>query len=283
MSHLTLLDDASVQRKSLLRLYFSNILDLLEFYYFLSRLTRIPILGSVFLKGIINFYGFNYHTGMALPLSEILELLEQANYITVSHCACRTLYPRCSRPLMTCLYINTGGQVYLDKGILPKQRIDKDKAKEIVTESVKRGMLLAFEWCLPPYSYAICSCCSCCCLPRKLRFEYGIEAALQAGPFYPIRKDVACISCQSCAGICPGRAISGSDGDWQLDQAACIGCGLCAEGCPQQALEMVSGRPLKRLKQEPGFIKKNLLWLGAITILLPLAFGFASIRRIRKI
>jgi Pyruvate/2-oxoacid:ferredoxin oxidoreductase delta subunit len=279
MSHLALLDDASIQRKSLLKLYFSNILDLLEFYYFLSRLTRIPILGSVVLKSIINFYGYNYHTGMALPLKEVLEILEEANYITVSHCACRTLYQRCHQPLMTCLYINTGGQIYLDKGILPKEKIDRHRAKEIVTESIKHGMILSFEWCLPPYSYAICSCCPCCCLPRKLRFDYGIEAALQAGPFHPVREEGICLHCQSCIAICPGKAISWLNGSWYWSQNACIGCGLCAEKCPQNRIEMVPRRILKKLKPEPGIIKKNLLWLGAMTILLPLAFSFAWVKR----
>jgi len=282
MSHISLLDDNSRPRRSLLRHYFSNNLELLEFYHSVSRWTKIPIIGNLILKDIINFYGYNYHTGMALPLREVLDLLEQASFIAVAQCACRTLRRNCQRPLMTCLYINTGGKIYLDKGTLAREEIDKERAKAIVEESVRNEMLLALEWCLPPFSYAICSCCPCCCLTRKLRFTYGIEAALQAGPFYPWRREERCVSCGSCQDLCPAKALTLVDHHWQWREESCLGCGLCREKCPAEAIEMLPRRGGPQRKKPPGLLKKGLLWLGAMTILYPSAYIFAQIRNQRR-
>ena len=45
-----------------------------------------------------------------------------------------------------------------------------------------------------------------------------------------------CISCGSCEGECPVRAISAGDGKYVINADECISCGSCASVCPQEAI-----------------------------------------------
>lgn len=45
-----------------------------------------------------------------------------------------------------------------------------------------------------------------------------------------------CVSCGSCAEVCPISAIAEGDGQYVIDADACIDCGACEEGCPVSAI-----------------------------------------------
>ena len=45
-----------------------------------------------------------------------------------------------------------------------------------------------------------------------------------------------CVSCGTCAGVCPVSAISEGDGKYVIDADACISCGTCAGECPVGAI-----------------------------------------------
>ena len=47
-----------------------------------------------------------------------------------------------------------------------------------------------------------------------------------------------CVSCGSCAGVCPMEAIDMDDaaGHYMIDQDKCIGCGSCVDTCPMGAI-----------------------------------------------
>ena len=46
----------------------------------------------------------------------------------------------------------------------------------------------------------------------------------------------ACVSCGTCAGVCPVGAISEGDGKYVIDANACLDCGSCAGACPTEAI-----------------------------------------------
>ena len=46
----------------------------------------------------------------------------------------------------------------------------------------------------------------------------------------------ACISCGTCADICPNEAISEGDERYVIDPDKCISCGACAAECPMEAI-----------------------------------------------
>jgi ferredoxin len=45
-----------------------------------------------------------------------------------------------------------------------------------------------------------------------------------------------CISCGSCASVCPVEAISMGDEHYQIDAESCLSCGTCADTCPMEAI-----------------------------------------------
>ncbi|MBD9196404.1 MAG: 4Fe-4S dicluster domain-containing protein [Clostridiales bacterium] len=46
----------------------------------------------------------------------------------------------------------------------------------------------------------------------------------------------ACVSCGSCADVCPAGAISQGDDQYVIDAAACLDCGSCSDTCPNSAI-----------------------------------------------
>ncbi len=45
-----------------------------------------------------------------------------------------------------------------------------------------------------------------------------------------------CISCGSCAEVCPENAISEGQDAYVIDPEKCIDCGLCEDECPVDAI-----------------------------------------------
>ncbi len=45
-----------------------------------------------------------------------------------------------------------------------------------------------------------------------------------------------CISCGSCAEVCPEDAISEGEDAYEIDPEKCIDCGLCEDECPVGAI-----------------------------------------------
>ena len=46
----------------------------------------------------------------------------------------------------------------------------------------------------------------------------------------------SCVSCGSCADVCPAGAISQGDESYVIDASACLDCGSCSDTCPNGAI-----------------------------------------------
>lgn len=244
---------------------FGSYPDLLRFYLLGGRLSNAPLIGRL-IRLFLNQYGHIAHGGMALPLSEIDRVIDQASAIVAAECPCRALVDACDLPRGNCLKLNTAGEVLLEAGE-KGHRISREEAKRIVAESHSRGMLLQLEWCINPFHYDICCCCACCCVARRLRFNHGAQGAIQAGPYVPRVDSGSCTGCMQCAAICPAGAI-GSASEIRIAMTDCVGCGLCQSVCPVSAIELVPTRAVRR-KNAPSSLSIFIWWLGAILVLVP--------------
>ena len=45
-----------------------------------------------------------------------------------------------------------------------------------------------------------------------------------------------CVSCGSCADVCPVGAITAGDAAYQINADECIDCGACEGTCPNEAI-----------------------------------------------
>ena len=185
-------------------------------------------------------------------------VLESPAAITLARCACRnvaegrgTRESSCG-PLETCLYIGDPIASFVAEKQPGARRITADEALEVIESASERGNIhtLWFKDAAAGRMYAMCNCCSCCCIGLK-----SVRAGFSplAGSGYLARVDAGrCVGCGTCVGSCAFGAISlSADGVATVDPGLCLGCGTCTGACPSSALyagcrEGRTPRPVER-------------------------------------
>jgi ferredoxin len=136
------------------------------------------------------------------------------------------------------------------------RRISSDEALQIMQEEDDRGHIHTawFKTAMLDRFYAICNCCSCCCLGMKMRNELGMKNLLPSGYRAQIGED--CVGCGTCEKNCKFAAIEIkeiSDNGKKKKEARvidenCFGCGVCESKCEKNAITLVldpkKGKPL---------------------------------------
>jgi hypothetical protein len=159
-----------------LKFYNANRPNILRFYMFFAAGTRIPLLGRLVRK-MSNVYGRREHHAYLLTPAEAEELVAIAGGVAAATCTCRTLYHKCSHPTDNEILLAPSHHVLLETLPHDSQEISREKALETLRDSQRRGLILTVLKCHGDF-YAICSCCSCCCVPLRLSKQYRIGEAL---------------------------------------------------------------------------------------------------------
>lgn len=159
-----------------LKFYNRNRKFFFRFYMFFGALTRLPLLGRL-IRETANAYGRSQHHAYLLTLAEAEELVTIAGGIATTPCTCRNTYKKCHHPRDNEILLSPSPHILHE--IMPRdaQAISRERAREILKDSQRRGLVLTILKCREDY-YAICSCCSCCCVPLRLSKRYGIGEAL---------------------------------------------------------------------------------------------------------
>jgi hypothetical protein len=142
----------------------------------LARLTRIPLLGRL-VRRLANGYAKNQHGGFLLNLEEAEKIIDASETVSLGPCSCRQVFSNCQRPVMSEIVVGAGPEVYAGLDGERFRKISHQEAKEIMRDCHSQGMLHTIMHCRGLF-YAICNCCSCCCVPFRLRKNYGIEYAI---------------------------------------------------------------------------------------------------------
>lgn len=264
-------------QKLLMPLYVKWIDDTLGFYLTMGKLTRLPVIGGL-VRFFASQYGRYYHGGRAATVEECLDIINNASQIKVVDCSCRVKEKRCAAPLKTCITVNTGAGIFgsIKKGEL----ISRERAAEIVGESYRRGLIRAVHRCIEPDVYAICNCCTCCCVPYRLREEFDIESAVENGYLAAEIDPGSCTKCGSCSSVCPQKAIHTDR--FVVSSKECLGCGLCTSQCDFGAIRMVK-RDRPKVPYNPGITEKTLMLLLFTFGILPFALFLKAGNNINKI
>jgi hypothetical protein len=164
-----------------LGLYGKHQHGIIHLYMSLAKLTRVPVIGHVVRWGA-NIYGKLGHSGYTLTLAEAEKIVDIAKTVAVGPCSCREEFHNCDRSIMSEIVLGNGSpsKVY-EKSHHEFKSITKDEAKEILRKARKDNLLQSIMRCGDNY-YAICSCCTCCCVPLRLRQQHGIGRALVRNP-----------------------------------------------------------------------------------------------------
>ena len=159
-----------------LKFYNLNRKVVLRLYMFFMPLTRIPLIGRL-ASMIANAYTRSQHHAYLLTVAEAKEMLKLAGALAASSCTCRSIYHKFKHPKDNELLLSPSKHVLEETITREGQEITREKAEEILEDSHRRGLVLTVIKCRGDY-YAICSCCSCCCVPLRVSKQYGIGEVL---------------------------------------------------------------------------------------------------------
>jgi len=174
-----------------------------------------------------------------LLLDEAFKVLDQVERVYLWPCNCRSMVNGCSKPVYTCLrFDNSQGQGF---------EISREKAKQIVVQSNKKGLMQSGELGWDTHGRlmgAICNCCPDCCFPHLLAREKKAEKIWPLSHYIAAWSKEKCSFCGLCAKRCPFQAFKydkqkdNKQERLAFDKEVCRGCGLCAVTCPEKAIEM---------------------------------------------
>jgi len=156
--------------------YSKNRESFLRYYIFQASWTKIPLIGSL-VRMVANSYGKKQSAAYLLTLEEANEIVDSSEMLALGPCACRTVFKNCDNSINTEIMVGMGRSAFIDERPGDYREITREEAKEILQECHAKGLIhTIIKW--HHNFYAICNCCSCCCVPLRLRKHYGIGNAL---------------------------------------------------------------------------------------------------------
>ncbi len=159
-----------------LRLYSKYRAVVLKYYIFLAKWVHLPFLGKI-VRAIAQAYGRNWHRAYLLTLEEANKVIDISHKLFLGPCACRQVFKNCTNPRDTEILVGLGAPAVYEGRPGDYWEISKAEAKEVLLACHERKLLPTLVKCGQDF-YALCHCCSCCCVPLRLKKNYGIPNAL---------------------------------------------------------------------------------------------------------
>ena len=159
-----------------LKFYGKNRKLTLRLYMFFAGWTRIPLLGRL-IRRLINAYADNMHRAFLLTPEEAQDLVEIAGGIASGPCDCRKVFNNCDNPGNNEILLGPTQHILTEAMPEDSREISREEASQILQDSHERGLIHTIIKCRGDF-YAICNCCSCCCVPLRLSKQYGIGKVL---------------------------------------------------------------------------------------------------------
>jgi ferredoxin len=189
-------------------------------------------------------------TRQILPYEDVVKVLENFEYFTVSACPCRHRKNldddshTCQKPIGNCLHFDALGRYCVENGL--GREITRQETEQILKESADAGLVHGISnWREKPDT--ICNCCSCCCLWMEAYHKLGHHKSLDASNYKLKIKPETCKACGLCVKRCPMDAIQLKFSEVSqnkfgkapvLDDDLCLGCGVCVHKCPTDSLTL---------------------------------------------
>jgi len=142
----------------------------------LARLTKLPLVGRL-VRRTANFYGRHEHNVYTLTLNEAEQIVDASSKVALGICSCRHVFHNCDAPVMGEILVGSGTVAFAQLRKDGYREISREEAKSVLQECHRKRLTHTLARCRDDY-YAICNCCECCCVPLRLKRDYGIDKAL---------------------------------------------------------------------------------------------------------
>ena len=148
----------------------------LRYYIFQAKWTKIPLIGRLVRK-VANSYGKRVSAAYLLTLHEAKRIVDSSDGLALGPCTCRAVFKNCDNPINTEIMVGLNRNIFMEERPHDYREITKQEAKDILEQCHQSGLVHTIVRCKRDF-YAICNCCSCCCVPLRLNKKYGIGNAL---------------------------------------------------------------------------------------------------------
>ena len=159
-----------------LRLYSRHRQGALKFYMFWAKWAGVPLIGRL-VRWVAGAYGRNMEGAYLLTASEAEAIVDGAEGVAVGPCTCRSVFQSCHNPVDVEILLGPTRHIFMEHMPHDSHEITRQEAREILTDCHRRGLIHSVIKCKDDF-YAICNCCSCCCVPLRLSKQYGIGDAM---------------------------------------------------------------------------------------------------------
>jgi len=159
-----------------LKLYSKYREFFLRYYIFQAKWTRIPLVGRI-VRWVANLYGKKASNAYLLTLDEANEIVDCSEGLALGPCDCRAVFRNCDNPINAEIMVGLNQNIFMEERPDDYREITKQEARDILRQCHQNGLIHTIVRCRQEH-YAICNCCSCCCVPLRLKREYGIDNAL---------------------------------------------------------------------------------------------------------
>lgn len=184
-----------------------------------------------------------------LPFEDVLQVLDNYEYFTVSHCPCRERhrldpdYIDSKHPSEVCLHFDELGRYCVEHGM--GREITKEETLEILKKAADSGLVHG----LANYEKnpdTICNCDPTYCTVFRPYHHLGHDRAMDPSNYkVKVASPETCKACGLCIKRCPMDAIQMQVSAQatnkfhkvvKVDTDLCIGCGVCVHKCPTDSI-----------------------------------------------
>lgn len=108
-----------------------------------------------------------------LPFDDIITLINDADNIAVTACACRAIERACDTPDDTCLQLNRAADYAVERGT--GRKLTREEAIDILKMCEEKGLVHSASNQRGP-GHVICNCCDCCCMFPGPKWDTSCQA-----------------------------------------------------------------------------------------------------------
>jgi len=110
-------------------------------------------------------------------LEQAERIVDISKSVVPGPCNCRQVFHNCDAPVMSEITIGAGVETFSDIKGSELREVSRDEAKELLLRCHDERTIHTIMRCGKDF-YALCNCCTCCCVPTQLRKAHRINYTL---------------------------------------------------------------------------------------------------------